>query len=84
MRTTVTLDPDVLALVRKLMDRRGLSFKAAVNLAIRQGLASAPQEPFVTPSFPMGFDPAIDLDKALAAAGALEDEELIRKLAARK
>jgi hypothetical protein len=32
----------------------------------------------------MGFNPLIPLDKALRLAGELEDEELIRKLAARK
>ena len=41
MRTTVTLDPDVEVLVRKLMRERGLSFKYAVNQAIRMGLAPA-------------------------------------------
>lgn len=83
MRTTVTLDPDAEALVKRLMQERGLSFKQAVNHAIRAGLARTPNaSPFRTPTFRMG-EPAIPLDKALRLAGELEDEELLRRLAAR-
>lgn len=85
MRTTITLDPDVEALVRRSMRERGLSFKQAVNEAIRAGLAPrSEQSPAGTRTFRMGFNPSIPLDKALRLAGQLEDEELIRKLAARK
>jgi hypothetical protein len=86
MRTTITLDPDVEALVRKAMRERGLSFKQAVNEAIRAGLA-APRSDLPaagTRTFRMGFNPVIPLDKALRLAAHLEDEELTRKLAARK
>jgi hypothetical protein len=84
MRTTITLDPDVEALIRKAMRERGLSFKQAVNEAIRAGLAPRSEQPTGTRTFRMGFDPRIPLGKALRLAGELEDEELIRKLAARK
>jgi hypothetical protein len=85
MRTTVTLAPDVEALVKRLMRERGMSFKEAVNYAIRRGLASAGErEPFSTPTFRMGFEPSIPWDKALRLAAELEDEELARRLAARK
>lgn len=83
MRTTVTLDPDVEALVKRLMRERGLSFKEAVNSAIRAGAAPATGEPFRTPTFHMG-EPALSVEKALRLAGELEDEELARRLAARK
>jgi len=81
MRTTVTLDRDVDARIRKLMRERGLSFKEAVNTAIRQGLETeAEREPFETPAFEMG--PArLPLERALTLAGELEDEELLRKRA---
>jgi hypothetical protein len=39
MRTTVTLDSDVEALLRKLMQERGLTFKEAVNSSLRRALA---------------------------------------------
>ena len=85
MRTTVTLDPDVDALVRRVMRERGLSFKEAVNEAIRAGLAPRSEQPTTgTRTFRMAFNPTIPLDKALRLSGELEDEELTRKLAARK
>ncbi len=80
MRTTVTLDPDVYALVRKLMRERDLTFKEAVNQAIRGGLSSKPRRrSFQTPTFDMG--PAlVPLDKALQLAGELENQEILRKM----
>lgn len=83
MRTTVTLDPDTEALVKRLMRERGLSFKEAINTAIRAGVGPARAERFRTPTFRMG-EPAVALEKALRLAGELEDEELARRLAARK
>lgn len=85
MRTTVTLDPDVEALLNKVMRERGLSFKQALNQAIRRGLAPRQTTSrFETPTFRLGFDPSVPLEKALRLAGELEDDELARKLAARK
>jgi hypothetical protein len=83
MRTTLTLDPDVHVLLRKLMRERGLSFKGAVNFAIRAGLAIGSDTPAQTPTFDLGA-PRVPLERALRLAGELEDEELIRKLALRK
>jgi hypothetical protein len=81
MRTTVTLDPDTEALIRKAMRERGLTFKQALNEAIRAGLApETPTAAFRTPTFSMGFNPAVPLDKALRLAAELEDEELLRRL----
>ena len=84
MRTTVTLDPDVATLLRRLMNQRGLSFKEALNEAVRAGLAASPPPPFETPTFHMGFNRTIRWDKALRIAGDLEDEELARRLSVRK
>jgi len=82
MRTTLTLEPDVAALVRHQMSERGLSLKQAVNQAIRAGLAPVEGGPTLrTATYAMG-PPRASLDRALALAGELEDEELIRKLAA--
>ena len=78
MRTTVTLDPDVEALVKRLMHERGISFKEAVNSAIRAGAADRPRR-FEMPTIDMG-EPLIDLTKALRLAGELEDEEIIRRM----
>lgn len=84
MRTTVTLDADVDALVKRLMREHGIGFKEAVNQAIRAGLAPEGRAPFRTPTFRLGFDPAVRWDKALRLAADLEDDELTRRLAARK
>jgi len=79
MRTTVTLDPDVAALVKKTMRERGVTFKQAVNDAVRAGIA--PQASEVDfPTYSLG-EPRVDLTKALRLAGDLEDAELAAKLA---
>jgi len=83
MRTTVTLDPDTDALVRRMMRERGLTFKQALNAAIRSGASSGKRRAGTTRTFDMGPS-RFPLDKALRLAGELEDEELIRKLATRK
>lgn len=78
-RTTITLTPDAEGLVRKAMRERGLSFKDIVNEAIVNGLTSAtPRERFETPTFDLG-SPRLPLERALALAGELEDEELLRR-----
>lgn len=81
MRTTVTLDPDVEAIIRQAMRERGLSFKQALNDAIRRGIAPKRPARFKTPTFEMG-EPLVPLTKALALAADLEDDEIVRKLAA--
>lgn len=84
MRTTVTLDPDTHALVQRLMRERDLTFKAALNEAIRAGARRGrPRARFQTKTFNMGR-PSVPLDKALRLAADLEDEEIIRKISSRK
>ncbi len=86
MRTTITLDPDVAARLRALARERGISFKAAVNAALRRGLAEGdePARPFRVTPRPLDLRPGVDLDQALALAARLEDDETIRKLELRK
>jgi hypothetical protein len=80
MRTTVTLDPDVEAKLKATMRERGVSFKAALNDAVRAGLAgeAAPQKRFRVKATPLGA--RFNIDKALQVAGEMEDEEILRKL----
>ena len=68
MRTTITLDPDVEALVSRAMRERKVSFKTAVN----------DEEPYQSPTYELGA--RVDLTKATQLAGELEDAELIRKI----
>jgi hypothetical protein len=81
MRTTVTLEPDVEAFIARAMRERGLTFKRAVNDAIRAGMAGpggGGEESF--PTYDMG-EPLVDITKALRLAGELEDQELADRLA---
>lgn len=84
MRTTITLDPDTRLLVERAMRERGLSFKDAVNAAIRAGLG--PAEPsgrrYTTPRT-LG-PPHVDLTKALSLASELEDDAFARRLTERR
>jgi hypothetical protein len=82
----VTLDPDVESLIRIAMKQRGQSFKEALNSAIRAGLTRdrPGKRHFVQQTFALGAEQNFRWDKALAAADALEDEELTRKLSLRK
>lgn len=81
MRTTVTLDPDVAAFVQTTMRERGLTFKQALNDAIRSGMStrrSSTRRPF--PTHDMG-EASVDVTKALRLAGELEDQELAARVA---
>ena len=82
MRTTVTLDPDVDAMLKRYMSDRKLTFKDAVNTAIRRGLGEKASAP-AFPTFHLG-EAYFDIDRALHLAGKLEDEEIIRKIERRK
>ncbi|HEY6422349.1 MAG TPA: hypothetical protein VIY28_03700 [Pseudonocardiaceae bacterium] len=78
MRTTVTLDPDTAALIQRRMRERGISFKQALNEAIRAGAADDRGAPFRTATAALGV-PVVNLDRALQLAAELEDEELVRR-----
>lgn len=82
MRTTVTLDPDTEQVVRRRMRERGVSFKRALNDAIRDGQRPAtPVEAFETSVASLGV-PTVNLDRALQIVGDLEDDDLIRRMRA--
>jgi hypothetical protein len=78
MRTTVTLEPEAEALIRKAMAKHGWSLREAVNAGVIAGLGGRAGARFETPTYPLGGRP-IAGDKVLALAGELEDAELIRK-----
>ena len=81
MRTTVTLDPDVEELVKRAMRERSLSFKDALNAAVRAGASSRrPGSAPPTTTYDMG-EPLVDVTKALRLAGELEDRERAARLA---
>lgn len=79
MRTTVTLDADVEHIIRRRMQEKGVSFKRALNGAIRDGAQDRPTRRHETPTFDMGV-PTVDVTKALRLSGELEDESLLGRL----
>jgi hypothetical protein len=82
MRTTVTLDPDTAQIVRRRMRERSMTFKDAINDAIRSGAdQGSVRQPFRTETAALGAS-SVDLDRALSIAAGLEDDDLIRKMRA--
>lgn len=86
MRTTVTLDDDVVAKLRAVARERNISFKEALNTSVRlgTGVVAGSSRPYRVPTRPLGLRPGVNLDKALQIAAELEDAEIVRKLELRK
>lgn len=76
MRTTLTLEDDVAALLKKEIGSSGLSFKAAVNHYLRVGMVHAKRrpkrKPFVVKSRPLGLPPGMSYN---SVSQLLEDLE---------
>jgi hypothetical protein len=87
MRTTVDIEAPLLRRLRAEAVRRGISFKDLLQGLIRRGLDEprAKRAPYRVPARAMGMPgEALRLDKALALAAVLEDEEIVGELARRK
>ena len=73
MRTTVTLDDDVAALIESERARTGESFRATVNRLLRRGARAAPPSaPKALPELP--GRPIRDVADVSALLAALDDE----------
>lgn len=88
MRTTLTLDEDVAAELKRQARKTGKPLKELVNEALRAGLRSrgtpAARPYRLTPTPMGGVVAGVDLDRALRLADALEDETTARELELRK
>lgn len=84
MRTTITIDDDLMRKLKERAQKTGRSFKDITNSVIRKGLNSSTQTPqkgkYHCAEYSLGEPSYYDLDKALEIAEALEDEEIVRKL----
>lgn len=82
VRTTVTLDDDLAAMLRQRARERDVPFKRVLNEAIRAGLVGGtrPAKPYRMRLRNLGVRPGIDLTKALRLAAELEDAEITREL----
>lgn len=76
MRTTLTLDDDVAALIEDAVHRERRPMKQVINDALREALAPPPseREPYVLPVFHSGLQPGIDPMSMNRLVGELEDE----------
>ena len=88
MRTTVQLDDDLMQDLKEQAPREGTSLARLVNRVLRHGMNalkqdSKPARPYRQKTFSMG-QPKVNLDKALALAASLEDEEVCEELAQRR
>lgn len=73
MRTTITLDDDVAALIESERARTGESFRVAVNRLLRRSArATRPLAPPALPELP--GRPILDVSDVSALLAALDDE----------
>jgi hypothetical protein len=89
MRTTLTIDDHTAKKLKQIAHETGKSYKQVVNETLQAGLRAGgvheQARPYKIKPVSMGNVAAdFDLDKALQLSDALEDEEIVRKLAQRK
>lgn len=88
MRTTVTIDDDLLRELKERAHTEGTSLAKLINRVLRRGIRESSAggtrpRAYRQTTYPMG-EPKLSLDKALALAASLEDEEVCEKWARRK
>jgi len=87
MRTTITIDDDLMLALKKRSVEKGLTLKEMINRTLRSGFQvedrAEPAERYECPEYSMGKS-YFNLDKALSVADSLENEELIRKVRLKK
>ena len=88
MRTTLTIDDAIAKALKDLAHKSNRPFKEVVNETLRAGLNAkrAPNaKPYrVRPASLGGVVPGVNLDKAMALADAIEDQEIAAKIELRK
>jgi hypothetical protein len=75
VRTTLSLDDDVAALLKSEMRRSGASLKETVNELLRLGLSASrkpPRKPFVVTPLPLGLPLGLSYDNIEELIEALE------------
>jgi hypothetical protein len=82
MRTTVTLDDDVVAKIKRKMQKgEGKTFKEAVNDTLRHGfmfeeqIESKPHKPFKVKARSLGLYPHLNFDKTSELLAMLDEED---------
>jgi hypothetical protein len=88
VRTTVRVDDELLDRLKAQARKENVSLTRLLNRALKAGLQAGRSRRRAQPAYrervhAMGV-PRLALDKALAVAAALEDEEIVRELTVRK
>jgi metal-responsive CopG/Arc/MetJ family transcriptional regulator len=88
MRSTVRIDDDLMMELKERARRENVSQSRMLNRLLREGIQasrgqSAKKEQYKESTIAMGT-PRVELDKALALAADIDDEEVLRKIALRK
>ena len=87
MRTTIRIDDDLMADLKRQAQAEKTSLTRLINRLLRLSLQAAAQgrrkRRFRQPTYAMG-QPRVELTKATARAALLEDEEILRKMSLRK
>ena len=88
VRSTVRIDDELMEGLRQRAEKDEVSLTRALNDVVRAGLRSTATRPRPRKAYrekPLSLGEArVDLQRALAVAAGLEDEEIARKLALRK
>ncbi len=88
MRTTVRLDDELLDQLKARARKENVSLTRVLNRTLKSGLqagaARRRKQPVYREQVHSMGTPRVALDKALALAAALEDEEIVRELTLRK
>jgi len=88
MKTTLTIEDDLMQALREKAHKTGSPFKEVVNKAIRAGLENVDKprqiKPYKCRVYSLGYPPRADVDRALSLADSLESDEIACKLSLRK
>lgn len=88
MRTTVRVDDELLERLKAQAQKEKVSLTRLINRTLKAGLQAGstrrPKRPVYRERTRALGVPRVPLDRALALAAALEDEEIVRELALRK
>jgi hypothetical protein len=79
MRTTVTLDPDVVHLLKRAAHEKGESFKRVLNESVRRAFRIKPNrpKPFQVKARSLGLRPGIDPARLTELADEMETEAFL-------
>ena len=87
MRSTVRIDDKLMTELKARARQENVSLTRMLNKLLRAGLEASqgrrPRKRFKQKTHSIGA-PRVELDKALALAADLDDEEILRKIAVRK